>query len=66
MKLLSMYISPLSCYLIPLGPKFSPQHPILKHSQPTFLPQCEQPSFTPIQNNGQNYNSVYLNLYTFG
>jgi len=24
-------------------------------------PQCEQPSFTPIQNNGQNYSSVYLN-----
>ena len=22
---------------------------------PTFLPQCEQPSFTPIQNNRQNY-----------
>ena len=28
-------------------------HPILKHPQPTFLPQCEWPSFTPIHNNRQ-------------
>jgi hypothetical protein len=35
----------------PLRPKYSPQHPILKYPQPTFLPQCERPSFTPIQNN---------------
>jgi hypothetical protein len=36
--------------------------------QPTFLPQCERPSFTPIQNNRQNYacSSVYLNLCIFG
>jgi hypothetical protein len=39
-----------------------PQHPVLKHPQPTFLPQCQRPSFTPIQNNRQNYGSVYLNL----
>ena len=36
--------------------------PILKHPQPTFLPQCERPSFTPIQNNRQNYIFIYLNL----
>jgi hypothetical protein len=47
-----------SCYLVPLRPKYSPQHPILKHPQPTFLPQRERPSFTPIQNNGLNYSSV--------
>ena len=45
-----------------LRPKYSPQSPILKHPQPVFLPQCERPSFTPIQNNRQNYSSVYLNL----
>ena len=28
----------------PLRPKYSPQHPILKHPQPTFLPQCERPN----------------------
>jgi hypothetical protein len=29
----------------------SPKHPILKHPKLTFLPQCERPGFTPIQNN---------------
>ena len=27
------------CYLVPVRSKYPPQHPILKHSQPTFLPQ---------------------------
>ena len=49
-------------HLIPLRPKYSPQHPILKHCEPTFLPQSEWPSFTPIQNNRQNYSFVYRNL----
>ena len=31
-----------------LWPKYSPQHPIFKNPQPTLLPQCERPSFTPI------------------
>ena len=61
-----MYFSPLSCYIVPLRPKYSPQHPILKHLQPTSLPQCERPSFAPIHNNRQNYSSVYLDLYIFG
>jgi hypothetical protein len=54
-----------SCYLVPLRPKYSPQQPILKHPQPTFLHQYEQPCFTPIQSNRQNYNSIHLNLYIF-
>ena len=36
------------CYLVPLMPKCTPQHPILKYPQHTFLPQCERQSFTPI------------------
>jgi hypothetical protein len=36
---------PFSCHFVPLRPKYSPQHPILKHPQTTFLPQCERPSF---------------------
>ena len=40
--------SPLPCHLVPLRPKYSPQNPILNHPQSTFLPQYEQPSFTPI------------------
>jgi hypothetical protein len=50
MELLIMYFSPLPCSLVPLRPKYSPQHPILKHPPPQFLPQCPRPSFTPIQN----------------
>ena len=48
-KPLIMQFSPLPCCLVLLWIKYSPQHPILKHLQPTFLPQCEQPSFTPTQ-----------------
>jgi hypothetical protein len=43
-----MQFSPLPCNLDRLRPKYS-QHLILKHPQPTFLPQCERPSFTLIQ-----------------
>ena len=50
-KLFAVWLSPLPCYLIPLRPKYSPQHTILKHPQPTLLPRYGQPRFTPIQNN---------------
>jgi len=43
-------------------PKYSPQQPILKHPHPTFLPQCEEPRFTPIQKDRQNYTPVYIIL----
>jgi hypothetical protein len=33
---------PLPCYLIPLGPKYPPQHSILDNPQPTFLPQTAE------------------------
>jgi hypothetical protein len=58
LKLFVMQSSPLPCYLIPLGPKYPPQHSILENPQPSFLPQCEWPSFTPIQNNRQDYSSI--------
>ena len=54
---------PLPCYIAPLRPRYCPQHLILKHPQPTFLPHCELPSFTPVPHNRQYYSSVYLNLY---
>ena len=54
----------IPCYLVPHRPKYSPQHPILKHPQPAFIPQCQRPSFTPIQNR-QNYCSLYLNFLIF-
>ena len=62
-KLLIMQFSPLPCYLVPLRSKYSPQRSILKHPQPTFLSQCEHPSFTPTQNKWQNYTSVYLYIF---
>ena len=35
-------------------------------SVPVSLPQCVRQSFKPIQNNKQNYTSIYFNLYVFG
>ena len=49
---LDMYFSPILCYLVLPRPKYSPQHPILKQRQPTFLPQCEQPSLHPYKTTG--------------
>jgi hypothetical protein len=57
-----MSFSPLPFYLVPSRHKYSPQHPILKHPQPTFRPQFKRPRFTPIQNNRKNYGSAQLNL----
>ena len=45
-----------------LGPNIFVNTLFSKTLQPTFLPQCQWPSFTPIQNNRQNYSTVYLNL----
>ena len=39
--------------------------PVHTHPQLLFLPQCQGPSFTPIQNNRQNYSSIYL-IFKFG
>jgi hypothetical protein len=60
-QLLIMQLPPFPCYLVPLRPKYSPQHPILEHPQPTSLPQCQRPSFTPIKYK-KNYSSVYVTL----
>ena len=51
-------------YLVPPRSKYSPQHHVLKHPQLPFLPQCQRPSFTPIQNNRQNYSSIWSVLLT--
>ena len=52
MKLLIMHSSPLPRYLVPLSPKYPPE--------PMFLPLCERPRFTPMQNNRQNYSQQHL------
>ena len=64
-KLLIMQFSSLPLHLAPFSPVYSPQHSILRQSPPMFLLQYERPRFTLIQNNRQNYRSVYLNLYIF-
>jgi hypothetical protein len=62
MKLLIMKFSPLPCYLS-LRSKYSPQHPILIHPQSTFLPHCQRPCFTPIQNNTLPGNTAKGTFY---
>jgi hypothetical protein len=62
-KLLVMQLSPFSRHFIPLR-SYPPQHLVLKHPQSMFLPWCQRPSFTPIQNHGQNYSLVFL-IFTF-
>ena len=48
-----MQSPPFPRYLVPPRPKYSRQHYVLKHPQLPFLPQCQRPSFTLIQNNRQ-------------
>jgi len=48
-KLLIMKFSPLPCYLVPLRPKYSPQHPILKHPQPRHTSMSQENSNTQSQ-----------------
>ena len=43
----------------PFRPKYSPQHPILKHPQPTLLPQFEKPCFTIFV---QRKNKTLINI----
>jgi hypothetical protein len=50
------------CYLVPLRPKCSLQHPILKHPQTMFLPECERPSLTPVQTTGK---TIVLLIFLF-
>ena len=63
-SLCSLLHSPF--YTVRLKPKYRPQHPILRHPQHTLIPQYKRPSFRPIQKNGKNCTSVYLNHYILG
>jgi len=49
MKLLIMYSSPASRHFIPLGSKYSPQHPTFKHFASMLLPQDENKFHTYIK-----------------
>jgi len=41
-KLLTECFPPITCYLVLLRTKYSRQHPIIEHRQPSFLPQYER------------------------
>jgi hypothetical protein len=53
MEFLIMKFFSQPCYLVPLRPKYSLQHPIRKHHQPMFFSQYQRPSFTPIKRTGK-------------
>ena len=61
-----MQSPPFPRYLVPPRFKYYPQHHVLKDPQLPFLPQCQLPSFTPIQNNrkiitnNNNNNNKFL------
>jgi hypothetical protein len=52
-KLLIIWFSRLPCYLIPLRPKYSPQHPIFKHPQPLWPVNGRRVSVRHIDTNKQ-------------
>jgi hypothetical protein len=56
-----MQSSPLPCYLIPLGPKYPPQHFILENPQPTLRWYLD----TEIRHQPQNTILTCLMFYDF-
>jgi len=56
MMLHIMQFSPVAYHFLPFRGKYLFTSLSSKHS--TFLPQCEQPHFTSIQSNRQNYSYV--------
>ena len=68
-SLRSSLCSLLYSFLIPVRPRYPPQLPIAKHPEPTFVPQCERPSFTPIQKTDKiivlRYRWLSRKLWTF-
>jgi hypothetical protein len=46
--------SPLPCYIVPLRPKYLPQHPTIERPKPVFLPEFKTPRNTPTEMR-QNY-----------
>lgn len=60
-----MQSSPIFFYLVPHRLKYLHQHPILKHCNSMFLPKCEKPRFTLIEENRRNYISLYINIYIY-
>jgi hypothetical protein len=64
MKLIIMQLSSLSSYFLICRMKYLPLHPVSD-----IISTCPslnmRPCYTPIQNNRQNYCSVYFHLCSF-
>jgi hypothetical protein len=58
-----MQFSPTFCHLISILPKYSLQHPVLRHPQSIFLPLLSKTEFRTHTKPRQNYNPVYSKLY---
>ena len=52
---LAVQSAPLPLLPRPSWPIHLPQHPIVEHPQPTFLPLCERPRLIEVRN-----NNIYL------
>jgi len=61
MKLLIMEFITASCFFLPLRSSA----PCFIYPYSMFFLQSERPSFTFIQNNGQNYTFIHFHLYVF-
>jgi len=59
-----MQSPPVPCCLIPLRPEYLPQHPIFKHPQPIFFPQCDSPSSHPYKTRGKII-VLYILIFKF-
>jgi hypothetical protein len=59
-KVLVMQFSQPFLHFNSIRSKYPPQHPVLKHPQSVFLPKCQRPSFSLIQNRKQYYSLVYI------
>ena len=64
MNLLSMIFPPVPCYFLPLRPKYVPEHTILEHPQPMFLPESDRPSFTHTHTHTHTYTHTHPHTHT--
>jgi hypothetical protein len=64
MKIFDVQLSHVRSLLLPLRPKYLPQHLILENLDPKFFLQCERGRFMAIQNYRQNYTSLCFDFYT--
>jgi len=60
MKILIMQSATDYHHFLPVRCRYSPQHPILEHSQSTFFRYWNRPSFSLVQNYQYNYGSAYF------